>query len=518
MSKTLFDEAIADAKQLREIAENNAKNAIVESVTPRIRDFIEKQLLGQLDSAASTVNESVSDEDVVLDDTAVMELVRLAGGKDLRESVADPSMRNKVLSAAKGASASLTSDQKRRLLNIAKQAKESADSISRNTPIKENDMSRNNRNLLFEVDLNELAKEKEAAEHEGYMHSMDEEDMLVPPVKQGKHAMKPGAKVMPKGKKMVPAEDEGMHYEDDMHDPDMEIDELYTLDEEMYDEDLMEAKLELDLGDDVDLDPDAVISARVVVDEEPEGEVDADEDMYGDAGDMDDMGDMGDMDAEAPEAAPIKLPPAGPKKAAAGKEEESKKLDEVFEIDENMLRRELVRLRSLNEAKAAKNAAAAKASHFGGGQVVGEVDEVEMNKLASLKKEVVKKGRENHALKAKLHEYRSAVETLREQLTDLNLFNAKLLYVNKLLQNRDLSATQRRSIIEALDAAGTLREVKLLYKSLTESLEKSKAATLSESTRRAVGSASRPVASASVKSTEGGEVDRWARLAGLPTK
>jgi hypothetical protein len=102
MSKTLFDEAIADAKQLREIAENNAKNAIVESVTPRIRDFIEKQLLGQLDSAASTVNESVSDEDVVLDDTAVMELVRLAGGKDLRESVADPSMRRNLRIAYPG--------------------------------------------------------------------------------------------------------------------------------------------------------------------------------------------------------------------------------------------------------------------------------------------------------------------------------------------------------------------------------------------------------------------------------
>ena len=46
MSKSLFEEAIADAKQLREAAEANAKNAIIEAVTPRIREFIETQLVG----------------------------------------------------------------------------------------------------------------------------------------------------------------------------------------------------------------------------------------------------------------------------------------------------------------------------------------------------------------------------------------------------------------------------------------------------------------------------------------
>ena len=42
---TLFDEAIADARQLRIAAEQNAKNAIVEAVTPKIRKFIEMQLV-----------------------------------------------------------------------------------------------------------------------------------------------------------------------------------------------------------------------------------------------------------------------------------------------------------------------------------------------------------------------------------------------------------------------------------------------------------------------------------------
>ena len=43
MSK-IFEEALADAKKLREVAEENAKKVILESVTPKIREFIEEQL------------------------------------------------------------------------------------------------------------------------------------------------------------------------------------------------------------------------------------------------------------------------------------------------------------------------------------------------------------------------------------------------------------------------------------------------------------------------------------------
>lgn len=37
MSKNLYDEAIAEAKLLKETAEQNAKNAIIEAVTPKIK-------------------------------------------------------------------------------------------------------------------------------------------------------------------------------------------------------------------------------------------------------------------------------------------------------------------------------------------------------------------------------------------------------------------------------------------------------------------------------------------------
>jgi hypothetical protein len=123
--------------------------------------------------------------------------------------------------------------------------------------------------------------------------------------------------------------------------------------------------------------------------------------------------------------------------------------------------------------------------------------------------------RKNRAQKEKLNKYRGAVQTLREQLEDLNLFNAKLLYVNKLLQNKSLNESQKKSIIRALDEAKSLGETKSLYKSLTESLASStKKSTLSESTR--FGSSSRTTTSSQSTATSvNNELSRWQKLAGI---
>ena len=41
MSSNIYAEALVEAKKLREVAEQNAKNAIIEAVTPKIREFID---------------------------------------------------------------------------------------------------------------------------------------------------------------------------------------------------------------------------------------------------------------------------------------------------------------------------------------------------------------------------------------------------------------------------------------------------------------------------------------------
>ncbi len=211
---------------------------------------------------------------------------------------------------------------------------------------------------------------------------------------------------------------------------------------------------------------------------------------------------------------------------------------QVFEIDESMLRRELGRLRALREAA---NGATAMAHHFGGGKAgkdafespaklnkhesgaakkegrgkkaAEEVDESDDKK--DDKKDPVKESRRNRALTASLTEAAKAIKALGRQLNEQKLFNAKLLYVNKLMQSSSLTDKQFRSIVEALDSAKNLREAHLLYSSLSESLAKH-GRSLSEGVRSAGGS-SRPVGKASAGTTlnEGAVVDRWATLAGI---
>jgi hypothetical protein len=98
----------------------------------------------------------------------------------------------------------------------------------------------------------------------------------------------------------------------------------------------------------------------------------------------------------------------------------------------------------------------------------------------------------------------------------MNLFNCKLLYVNKILQNKEVTSSQRRTIIEALDGAKSIREAKLLYESLSASLTRENTSSLNESLGRlSPGSSSRTTGTASPRGSDMTDVDRWARLAGI---
>jgi hypothetical protein len=210
---------------------------------------------------------------------------------------------------------------------------------------------------------------------------------------------------------------------------------------------------------------------------------------------------------------------------AAGLEEG----DVVYEIDESTIARALMEARK----RRAKLGDSDMAHHFGG---AAEAKAVELNALSDKKmggksKKVAKKvarkpedavdgmeklnqeARNNRSSEARLNEAARAVETLRRQLSEQKLFNAKLLYVNKLMQNRALSDKQLKSVVEAIDSAKTIREAKLLYTSLSESLVTT-GGRLAEGARNAGGS-SRPVRSGAMLNESGGDVDRWARLAGL---
>jgi hypothetical protein len=218
--------------------------------------------------------------------------------------------------------------------------------------------------------------------------------------------------------------------------------------------------------------------------------------------------------------------------------DEKEDLDEVFEIDVNELRKEL---RKLQEGDAAD-----MADQFGGGEALGDVvfeideddlinvladelgrEDVPTPKMESRRRsrklsesrrpsrQQLQESRQNRALRSQLTEAKKAVSALQEQLSGMNLFNAKLLYANKLMQNKGLTTKQQHAIVEALDGAETLDEAKLLFKSLTAALTKKKS--LSESKK--LGSASKSTRPSGQSLNEGvGTTDRWAVLAGIKSQ
>ncbi len=196
---------------------------------------------------------------------------------------------------------------------------------------------------------------------------------------------------------------------------------------------------------------------------------------------------------------------------------ESRRRDRYLEIDENMLKREIGRMKTLREGEAKD-----MASHFGGGSLEGEafVDGVELNKLHEMRNKAAKVVRKNRMLESKLTQYKKALRGMKGQLSEMNLFNAKLLYANKLMQNRELSIKQQRHVVESLDEAKTLGEAKILFESLSKSLVSSKTSrnsnkNLNESVaRRSARTSSTSVRSAQPRNSNVA-LDRWATLAGI---
>jgi hypothetical protein len=401
MSTHIYEQAIAEAKKLREVAEQNAKNAIIEAITPRVRELIDRELSD--DSPVSShdfINESYEgDEDeIILEESAILELAKEIAGKD-DEKEKKESKKEKDLEEGKDDDEDVVEMIERILNEQEEESEEEASSKTKKESYKNED----------DMNLEELLNEIKMEIDFGEIEDEEIESALL--------------ELMPTVKMMEEEEEEG----------------------------------------DVDVE-------EAPADDEEEGEG---EELKFDFSELE-----GGGDEEAP------------------KEEEP--VEEVFSINEAALSRELQRLRN-NRSSNSKN-------------------ETQSLNESRYREQLLKEQRNNRELKGKLDEYRGAVVDLRDQLNEMNLFNAKLLYVNKLLQTKGLDASQKKTIIESIDNAESLREVKLVYKTLSESVNKAKTGSLNESKiRRRASSSSRPTKSggASLLNESSNQVDRWARLAGL---
>jgi hypothetical protein len=83
---------------------------------------------------------------------------------------------------------------------------------------------------------------------------------------------------------------------------------------------------------------------------------------------------------------------------------------------------------------------------------------------AEMKAEVTK-------LETELAEAIAVIKSLKGTINEVNLLNAKLLYANKLFRGYNLTNEQKVKVVENLDRTSTVREVKLVYATLSESMK-----------------------------------------------
>jgi len=98
---------------------------------------------------------------------------------------------------------------------------------------------------------------------------------------------------------------------------------------------------------------------------------------------------------------------------------------------------------------------------MGYGEGEEEIEEEEHEEEAN--EEVVR-------LQTELEEALSTVKTLQSTINEVNLLNAKLLYANRLFRAYNLNNEQKSKVVENLDRTSSVREVKLVYATLAESM------------------------------------------------
>jgi hypothetical protein len=537
MNKNIYDEAVADAHRLRELAEETAKNRVVEAVMPQIRDLVNRRILGEdiemgdmvlpgeeeedqtyvelspdadipptvgidvtgdvninLDVDSSSGDEQDDDDDLVLDDRMSEVLDRLIKG----EISSDDALSERV---------NTLYNRVKRLTEVFSMVNESNLSAAQKTRMKNSfwQCVREALKLRSEIIITERKTQERL------------ERTLTETIKEIKHMSKSNRRNI--------------------------FDFLFEEEGRMgmQERELDEAELSLELTND---EEEELANA-----EEPAAVEDALEDILGDLEvsleTEETLTDDGEGAAEdGGEGEPALDAAEGGEEDLLGAEDGD--LEEVYEIDENLLKRELTKMMKLREE--AENAL--DGSEFGDGEAVGDVildideddlinvlaDEIGNTDVPATAPMVASESRRRRSrrtnrsrsagnLARKLQEsrretsqYKTALAGLKNQLVEMNLFNAKLLYANKLMQNKNLTMKQQKAIVEALDNAKTLREAKLLFKSLSESLtRRTKGSKINEGSLRTLGSSSRSTRSAQ-PSSNGVEVDRWAVLAGLSSK
>lgn len=114
-------------------------------------------------------------------------------------------------------------------------------------------------------------------------------------------------------------------------------------------------------------------------------------------------------------------------------------------------------------------------------EVSEEEDEIDLEEILREMgygddEEAVEEGEEEESdnvaeMEAELEEAYKVIKSLKSTINEVNLLNAKLLYTNKLFRSYDLTNEQKHKVVETLDRTQNVREVKLVFATLAESMK-----------------------------------------------
>jgi len=150
-------------------------------------------------------------------------------------------------------------------------------------------------------------------------------------------------------------------------------------------------------------------------------------------------------------------------------------------------------------------------------ELLAELDETKSEEMEEAKKEEVEEVKkeeemeEAKKMKADLDEAYAAIETLRSELQEINLLNAKLLYTNKIFRNKSLTESQKVKVLAAFDKAKNKQEAQLIYETLLGSV----ATTAKSPIKESLGAASKALGSVAKPIIENDAFARMRELAGL---
>ena len=77
---------------------------------------------------------------------------------------------------------------------------------------------------------------------------------------------------------------------------------------------------------------------------------------------------------------------------------------------------------------------------------------------------------EKETEKMRFKEVMSEIESLKSELQEVNLLNAKLLYTNKIFKEKNLAENKKVKVLKAFDKAETVREAKSIFETLNEGI------------------------------------------------